>query len=62
MAVQGQPGVKSSRDPISNNRWAQWYASVIPATVGSLKEEDHSPGWLVQKVKLYLKNNQRKKY
>jgi hypothetical protein len=33
----------------------------ITETAGSLKQEDHSPRWPVQKTGPYLKNNQSKK-
>jgi hypothetical protein len=34
---------------------------VIPASLGSIKQEDCSPGWPWQNVKYYFKNNQSKK-
>jgi hypothetical protein len=38
-----------------------WHALLIPMTAGSLKQEDYSPGWLGQKRRSYLQNNQSKK-
>jgi hypothetical protein len=34
--VPGQPGQKSSQDPISNNSWVCWCAPVSPVTAGSI--------------------------
>jgi hypothetical protein len=52
----------SSPDPTSTgNSWAWWLKSVISATVGSVKQEDHSPGWPGQKVRPYIQNNHSKK-
>jgi hypothetical protein len=39
----------------------RWHVSVIPVTVGSVKEEGRGPGQPGQKVRTYLQNHQSKK-
>jgi hypothetical protein len=40
--------------------WVWWLTSIIPATEGSLKYEDHGPGWPVSRARPCLQINQRK--
>jgi hypothetical protein len=59
--VWGQPRKKFTKPHLNRKSWVWWHAPVTLATAGSVKYEAHSPGWPGQKVRPYLKNNQRKK-
>jgi hypothetical protein len=51
-----QAWANSLRDPISMEKsWVWGYTPVIPATVGSLKQENCKLGWPEQTVRPYLK-------
>jgi hypothetical protein len=48
--------------PISREKiWAFWHTPIIPATMVKSIKQDLNLGQLGQKVRPYLKNNQRKK-
>jgi hypothetical protein len=50
-----------SQDPPTQPTAGVGHEPVIPAMVRSIKQEDWGPGWSVQKIRPYLKNNQSKK-
>jgi hypothetical protein len=43
------------RPHLNGKKLEVWYATVIPATAGSIKQEDHNTSQPGQKVRPYLK-------
>jgi hypothetical protein len=63
IVVLGQPRKRVGETSIHDNgkKLVWWHTAVFPVMVGSLKQENRSPGQPRQKMRPYLQNNQSKK-